>query len=313
MNANMVSIIIPVRNGARTIGRTLERLTSLRPPQGWQTEIVVGLCPSTDNTREVVERFEGVRIAETPKADAGAARNVAVAASNGALLYFIDSDAFPARDDFLERLVANALALQARGLLGAFGGPVLADPDQRRNPFAASDHIVSWFNWTSKRPSCVSLIFQPGVSIAMPRTVYDRAGGSRENIPILQDYEIQHRIKKLNLPICFMNDIPVCHTDRATPWKAWRHSWRWGTSFRETYLKREQADKWRWLDDRRLFWLNLPRIFCRRVKLVHRSAWAENRRQLLLLYPLVLSNILAWALGVVLGPPEPEPEDEAAS
>lgn len=279
------------------MGRLLDRLRSLEAPPGWRVEIVAGLAPSSDNTREILEQY-GVRIACTGLLGAAAARNAAIRTAQGVLLYFIDADAVPAADDFLKRLVARAVEA---GVFGALGGPVLLAPEQRWNPVAVADHHACWFNWTSRRQTCVSRIFQPGVNLAIPRQVLDAAGGFDERLLVLEDFEVQERIRRMGLPTFFVQDLPVCHRARGTPWSSWRHSWQWGYVFRDTFLKGAKDQKWRYIDRPRLFWLNLPRVFLRRVRLVLRQSWQVSKGETVYCFPFLLATILAWSVAVVVG------------
>lgn len=300
-NPQLISIVIPVMSGADTIGRLIDRLRSLRKPSGMDLEIIAGYTPSRDNTLEILQE-KGVTIAHSEPRGPGTARNAAVKVSTGAYLYFIDADAWPLHEDFLVRVMR---IWQSLGTFGCFGGPILLDTRQRGNPVAVADHFACWFNWTAERASCQSSLPQPTVSLAITRTLFDRLGGFDPSLCVLEDFEFQQRILERGLPINFCADIPVCHRARGTPWASWRHSWRWGLPYREVYLRYAQNQKWRFIDDRRLFWLNLPRMFLRRVRLVLRGSWRVSKWQTLYCFPFLLATIFAWALAVVVGEKHP--------
>jgi GT2 family glycosyltransferase len=139
--------------------------------------------------------------------------------------------------------------------------------------------------------------------------VFEAVGGFDERIRVLEDWELQERVKRRGWPLYFRADLPVIHRDRGTPAASWRHSWYWGTTYRETFLKVAQPH-WPWLHRPGLFWLNLPRLFQHRVRLVVRQAWAVSRRDTLICFPFLLATILAWALSVcVARRPAVRPED----
>jgi hypothetical protein len=87
-----LSIIIPNWNNGKHIGRLLENLTSQRVNVDRQVEIIVVDDGSTDNSREVIEKFGLVRHIYQPNRGVSNARNVGLMASTGKYITFIDSD-----------------------------------------------------------------------------------------------------------------------------------------------------------------------------------------------------------------------------
>ncbi|WP_431861964.1 glycosyltransferase family 2 protein [Micrococcus terreus] len=91
-----VSVIIPVLNGERTIGRQLGALARQETELKW--EVLVADNGSTDGTRELVERFSQdfpVRLTlvdARARRSAAYARNCGARASSGAVLAFCDAD-----------------------------------------------------------------------------------------------------------------------------------------------------------------------------------------------------------------------------
>lgn len=295
-----LSVIIPVKTGAATLPALLDSLYRQARPPGWTVEIVAGYTASRDDTLRIL-RERAVSIAESPVPGPSAARNAAVRKSTGTLLYFIDADAAPVGDDFLVRLVRAAARLDKLGRLGAFGGPILLDPTQRRNPVAVADHFACWFNWSDQRPTQQSRLFQPTVSLAMPRAVYRALGGFDESILILEDFELQARLMARGFRLYFVNELQVVHRARGSPPKSWRHSWSWGAPYQANYFAKAGGRELRFPLGSRLFPLNLPFIFARRMKLVMRAARRVSNRQALLVSPLIAATVFAWALAVVVG------------
>jgi glycosyltransferase involved in cell wall biosynthesis len=105
-----VSVIIPVYNGAATIGRALQ---SVFDQTFADFEIVVVDDGSTDRTRAIVEQF-GDRVGLVEQANCGpsAARNNGARHSSGEFLAFLDAD-----DEWLPRKLEQGVAA------------MLADPD----------------------------------------------------------------------------------------------------------------------------------------------------------------------------------------
>lgn len=303
--ARVLSVIIPVKNGAATLPALLDALERQATPPGWQVEIIAGYTPSRDGTLQIL-RDRKIVIAESLVPGPSAGRNAAIAKSRGTLLYFIDADASPIGDDFLRRLVRIAGELDRRGRLGGFGGPILLDPGQRSNPVALADHFACWFNWSERRRSERTSLFQPTVSMAMPRAVYQALGGFAEDILILEDFELQARLLARGFRLYFVNALRVSHHARGRPMKSWRHSWSWGAPYQANYLakvggKGAGGHGLRFPLGSRLFALNLPFIFVRRMRLVMRAARRVAPRAALWVAPFTAATVFAWALAVVVG------------
>ena len=301
MADRILSIIIPTRNQGRTLAKLIETLQRLRLPRGWQAEIIAGYTESTDNTLEILEAH-GIRTVHCMTSGPGPARNEAARVARGELLYFVDSDVCPLGDDFLIRLLRVARSL---GRFGAFGGPILLPESDRWNPVAIADHFACWFNWTALRPSGRSKLFQPTVSLVVPRDVFVKIGGFKEDVRVLEDHEIQLRLRRRRYPIYFIQSMAVSHAPRGTLARSCRHSWYWGGPFREIFLKTTPGFPLRFPVGSKAFALNLPWLYARRIRLVLKSAWRTSRWQTCYCLPFLAITVLAWALGVVFGEGRP--------
>src|SRR5260370_38448114 len=85
-----VSVILPVHNGAATIGRAL---ASVFAQSFTDYEVVVVDDGSTDDTSSVLARFGArIRVVRQLKLGVSAARNAGVRASNGEYIAVLDDD-----------------------------------------------------------------------------------------------------------------------------------------------------------------------------------------------------------------------------
>ncbi len=297
----IISIVVPCRDSAKFIGPLIDQLRRLEVPPGWEAEIVVGYQASRDNTLGILKE-KGVAIADSRDTGSGPCRNAAVRRTRGSLLVFMDSDARPADNGLLVRVVRRAAEL---GAFGSLGGPILLEPSQARNPIAVADHFVCWFNWSPKRPSGATDLFQPTTFVVMQRQGFERVGGFDPDHRILHDFDIQERLQAAGLPLYFDHTLRVFHFARDTMRASLEHSWRWGRPFREVYIKRKQPDSWLLVNNDRLFWINLPLIYLRRLRYVLRQSLKVSAWKTLYSLPFILLTLLAWAAGVAFGKGQP--------
>jgi glycosyltransferase involved in cell wall biosynthesis len=103
-----VSVIIPVFNGATTIGRVIE---SVLAQSAGTPEIICVDDGSTDASAEIASSYgERVRVLTQPNRGQAAARNAGASASSGEFIVFLDADDLP-RPTMFERCLE---ALRAR-------------------------------------------------------------------------------------------------------------------------------------------------------------------------------------------------------
>lgn len=117
-----MSVVIPVRNGARTIRATLDSLAASDP---LPAEIIVVDDGSTDDTADTVRRRTNgdpdCRLLSLPNGrGAAAARNAGLAEASGSLVLFTDSDVV-LEPDTLSRLLDTLGPERPRGPAAAVG------------------------------------------------------------------------------------------------------------------------------------------------------------------------------------------------
>lgn len=304
-----LSIIIPVRNQPETLDLLLSHLESQITPEGWAVEVVCVDNNSTDHTAEVIKGHKALYILET-RLGPSIARNTGVAASSGELLWFIDADAVPIGNDFLQRLVATADEL---GDFGGFGGPILLPESQYNNPVAFADHMACWSAWSNWRPLEQSG-FQP-TSIIIRRSVFEEVGGYDTQIRVLEDWDLQIRIQQSGQltegstapvrPIWFVPDMAVAHHARSSLTRTLKHSWYWGLPSREGWLERSgmpvapyTRPGWRWL--------SLPGLLMLRARHPVQIAWRTSKIRTVLSAPFLFLTLLVWSIAVIVGSGQPD-------
>ena len=101
MTGPLVSVIVPVHNGARFLAAALD---SVAAQDYGSMEILVVDDGSSDNSAEIAASYR-VRLLQQPNRGVAEARNAGVAESSGELLAFLDQD-----DLWLERKVSRQVS-----------------------------------------------------------------------------------------------------------------------------------------------------------------------------------------------------------
>ena len=182
-----VSVIIPVYNGAATIGRALK---SVFDQTFTDYEIVICDDGSTDDTSSVLAAFgDRIRVIRQANRRFPAARNAAIAASHGELIALIDHD-----DQWLPRMLeVSVAALQNdRGASLVYSDVIVvneAGEESRASPVGAA---------TAHAPTMDEMLariwpIMPS-TVVMRRAAFDRTGGFTESLG--EDLDFWPRIRE---------------------------------------------------------------------------------------------------------------------
>jgi len=171
----MISIIIPVLNESQTIESSLFRLRK----QIGHHEIVVVDGGSDDETLDIVKAFSDVKWLCSP-AGRGNQMNKGAGASEGDLLLFLHADTYLPSGG-LSRI--ESVMAQEGVVAGSFSLS-FEEPNSLLKLYALFSQINH-------------LLFTYGdQGLFMTRRIYELIGGF-EDIPIMEDVEIQKRLRKM--------------------------------------------------------------------------------------------------------------------
>ena len=101
-NTPFISVIVPVRNAERTLGKTFEYLLNVDYPRE-RLEILIADGGSTDKTRDIIKQWQlkypFIKMVDVPNCPSpGFARNKALDVAKGEFLFFTDGDCAPCKD-----------------------------------------------------------------------------------------------------------------------------------------------------------------------------------------------------------------------
>jgi len=307
MSQRIVNVVIPVRNQPETLDLLLASLMKQQLPKGWRHEVIVVDNASTDHTPDIIAKYPDVKGLLEERLGPSIARNTGVAAGTGELIVFIDSDADVTGDDFLARAI---VAAEEKGEFAFLGGPILLPPRQMSNPVAYADHMACWSAWSMLRPEGGS-DFQPTACV-MQRKWFEKVGGFRTDIRVLEDWDLQTRIAECRLEEGgerlqghYLHSLAVTHSARSSLTRTIKHSWYWGLPSREAWLK-PGPGQFTYLETPVLRWFYLPKLFLARLKDPLRCGVRVSKPRAILSFPFLALTILVWTIAVIVGKGQPE-------
>jgi glycosyltransferase involved in cell wall biosynthesis len=186
----LVSVLIPAYNAERFLAETMRSALA----QTWQAkEIIVVDDGSRDGTLAIARSFEalGVKVIAQENRGQCAARNAAVAASQGELLEFLDADDLLQPDKLevqIRRLQEEGFDCVTSGHWERFyktPGDGCFLPEPMWTDLDPVDWLVS--AWERQR------MMHPAAWL-VPRTVADRAGPWDESLSLIDDFEYFARV-----------------------------------------------------------------------------------------------------------------------
>lgn len=247
---SLATVVIPVRNGASTIGEQLGALSRQTYAGAW--EVVIADNGSTDGTQELcrswADRLPQLRVVDASDvAGSSHARNVGADEAAGEVLAFCDADDVVA-EQWLERLI-DALARH-----DLVGGPQETD--------RLNDDTVR--SWRSSRPqdslnvASGFLAFAPTSNLGVWTDVYHRVGGLSDDYIQSHDVEFSWRAQLAGFDLGFAPGAVVHYRYRDTMKGIARQAYVSGLDaaqlyrdFRDAGLRRDSpaamARGWLWL------------------------------------------------------------------
>lgn len=214
-----VSVVLPVLNEERDIGRLLEQLLAQQEPPGG-FEVIVVDAGSSDRTREIVQtqcdRWTHVRLVDNPHRLSSAGRNIGARAARGRHVLYLDGHCSIPRKDYLVRLVeifeSSGAACLSRPqplqrLAEGRWGRAIADA---RHSFLGHDRGSDIYGtraaYTDPRSAGAAYVRDVLVSLR----------GYDERFDACEDVEFNHRVARAGLRSYCHPDLAVDYRPRRT-------------------------------------------------------------------------------------------------
>jgi GT2 family glycosyltransferase len=198
---NFTSVIIPNYNGSATIGKCLEAAFASR----YETfEVVVVDDCSQDNSVQIIRGFPCRLIRLDKHSGASRARNVGARNSKGDLFFFTDADCLLSED-----ALSNASkTFSEKGRDVVVGGTYTRIPhDESFFSTFQSVFVNHSETKTTNNPDYIATH-----AMVIDAQVFEKSGGFSEDfLPILEDIEFSHRLRRLGYRLIMNPDILVEH------------------------------------------------------------------------------------------------------
>lgn len=210
MTAHRVSVILPARNAAHTLGAAVASVMQ----QSHVDEIVIAVGPSADDTerlaRSLAESHSTVWVVDNPSGTTPAGLNLALSRATGDVIVRCDAHAVLPAD-----YVATAIELLDRTGAGNVGG--------RQVPNADSGFAVAVAAAMRSPAGSGGAAYRSGTRARPVETVYlgvfrrealEAVGGYDERLLRNQDYELNHRLRMAGWQVWFDPRLEVAYRPR---------------------------------------------------------------------------------------------------
>ena len=196
-----ISVIIPIRNGAATIGKCLAAALASRHDN---FEVIVVDDSSEDDSVEVIKRFPCRLIRMAQHGGAAKARNTGAQHSRGDVLFFTDADCLLQRDS----LAVASQTLARAGPQSVVGGTYTPLPHDRRFFSIFQSAFIHYCETKNpQRPDYLATH-----ALAISAQIFRQSGGFREEfLPILEDVEFSHRLRRMGYLLVMNPALQVQH------------------------------------------------------------------------------------------------------
>ncbi|MBA3030119.1 MAG: glycosyltransferase [Desulfobacteraceae bacterium] len=235
----VVTVVIPVLNGADTLG---DLLASLKHQAGLPgvMEILVVDNGSTDDTVKLAES-QGVTVLRQPIRGPSAARNLGLSHASSEVVVFTDSDTIPTR-----RWLSSLCSVFAEPAVVLATGPIHAwQPKTAAERFADARGAYSP-ELTHAHPLHP---FAVGMNVAVRREAARAVCGWDETMSSGEDVDFSTRLcKQFEVPIRFVPQAILFHHHRTTDEALWHQAYWHGAGYAQFQHRHPQLAPWTPLD-----------------------------------------------------------------
>ncbi len=199
----LLSIVIPVYNGAETIGRCL---TALFDSEFRAFEVIVVDDKSTDGTVAIIDAFPCKLIRSSLNNGPAAARNLGASHTNGQYLFFLDADILVDKSSLSQIMSTFSNRPEIDALFGSFHPESIP-----LNFFSRYKNLVHHYTHQNAREDAATFCGGFG---AIRRDAFFKIGGFDPQYRFLEDVEMGQRLHRAGMKISLQKSLRFHHCKR---------------------------------------------------------------------------------------------------
>jgi glycosyltransferase involved in cell wall biosynthesis len=199
----LLSVIVPVYNGAAALQQCLERVFS---SDFSDLEVIVVLDGCTDSSAKIASSYPCKVISLPENRGPGLARNAGVKRSSGQILYFLDADVLVGPDVFPRLVEAFAAHPEYGAIFGSF------EKDTGRENFVSAYKNLL-HHYTHQHSNEEALTFCSGLG-AVRRDAFVKIGGFDPKWWFMEDIDLGYRLHQAGYRIWLNKDLFSVHLKR---------------------------------------------------------------------------------------------------
>ncbi len=229
----VVTVVVPVLNGADTIRDTLTGLTHQACHGLSAVEILVVDNGSTDATRSIVAQFP-VTLLDEPKRGPSAARNRALHVARGAVVAHLDADAIPTR-----RWLTEIVAPFADPKVLQVAGRMVGD-----RPTTAVERYYArrFLDREAENATAEGFPFAASGNMAVRREAALAIGGWDEDFIVAQDVDLSYRLlRRFGSSIHYQRNALALVRSSRTPFELMQRAFKYGQGRARLWLRHREA------------------------------------------------------------------------
>ncbi len=258
-----VSVVVPVLDEVRDLGRLLDQLRVQTPPEGG-FEVVVSDGGSTDGTVELVRdraaAWPALLLVPNPGRRSSAGRNAGAARARGEFVIFLDGHCALPRADYLVRLVELFASTGVDCLCRPQPLVDLAEEGWGRAIAAARHSPLGHKRGSEIYRNDPGYADPRSAGAAYRRDLLRRLGGYDERFDACEDVEFNHRVHEEGCRAYHHPDLAVHYRPRGTLAGLWQQMLRYGRGRAHLFARHPSTAPWSLLalSGAALLWILLP-------------------------------------------------------
>ncbi len=214
-----ISVVIPNYNNALTIEKCLEAVFA---SQYKNYEVVVVDDKSQDNSVEIIRKFPCKLLYLGKHAGTSKARNVGAQNSSGEFIFFTDADCLLQPDtlSIVNKTLATLPPANIKGIV--LGGTYTKIPYDKKFFSIFQSVFVNYSETRTDNPDYIA-----AHAMIISATAFNKSDGFPEVfLPIIEDVEFTHRLKRRGFKLVVNPEIQVQHIFNFTFLKSMRNAFR---------------------------------------------------------------------------------------